>query len=112
MLRPLALLTFILVAAGTTLAAEKPSAEAVGDYWGSLTPSTRQAQTAGRFAWDSRPFMKRPPLHLNADDNICYTMRSVLVEKRADSDVTDVVGQRTCTPSSRFQMKHSVQKTK
>jgi hypothetical protein len=35
----------------------------------------------------------------------CLTMRSTIVAKKADSDETRVVGQRTCTPSSRFRVK-------
>jgi hypothetical protein len=62
-------------------------------------------------AWDtasaSGPIVKRH-LQLSPYDTTCYTMRSMLVAKEPGSDVTEIVGQRTCTPSSRFQMKHSV----
>jgi hypothetical protein len=39
------------------------------------------------------------------NDNTCYTMHSLLVAKRRNSDETEIVKQRTCTPATQFQVK-------
>jgi hypothetical protein len=108
----LILLTFVFVPVGAAFCLEKPTVEVKGDYWRPVAESTRPTQTAGRFAWASRPLIRRPSVYLSPSDTTCYTMRSMLVAKEPGSDATDIVGQRTCTPSSRFQMKQSVQHPK
>jgi hypothetical protein len=104
----LVLLAFVLGIAGTAFCVEKATASVKGDYLRPYVVGAQGSQTAGRFAWSPRSLMKRQ-LHFSPSDNTCYTMRSILVTREPGADVTETVGQRTCTPSSRFQMKHSVQ---
>jgi hypothetical protein len=44
---------------------------------------------------------------VESEDQVCYTMRSLLVLRERGSDQTNFVGQRTCTAGSRFQVKHA-----
>ena len=64
----------------------------------------------GQFNWPAKP--KRFRYYLLPDNEVCYTMHSLLVVREPGSDSTQIVGQRTCTPSAQFQMKHSVQQPK
>jgi hypothetical protein len=87
--------------------AEKGQVEVKADYLRPYVVSTDNAQTAKSSVLP--PLIKRD---YSPTDTICYTMRSMLVQKEPGTDATEVVGQRTCTPSSKFQMKHSVQQAK
>ena len=107
----LAVLVFVLAISGTAFSVEKANANAKGDYVRPYVVAPQDSQTAGRFAWSPRWLVKHK-VRATPADNTCYTMRSMLVEKEAGSDVTQTVGQRTCTPASQFQMKHSVQQPK
>jgi hypothetical protein len=42
------------------------------------------------------------------EDDLCYTMHSIIVARERDSDATQVVRQRTCTPSNRFRSKKAI----
>jgi hypothetical protein len=101
-MRSLLLLTaFLFLVAGTAFCVEKATVEVKGDYVRPYIVAPQNSQSAGRFSRLSRPFIHRRI----QGDNTCYTMRSMLVAKHPGSDVTEAVGQRTCTPSSYFQTK-------
>jgi hypothetical protein len=104
----LVLPAFVLVMAGFCFCIEKGATPVKQDYVNPHVVAPENFQTAGQFALSTREFAKRH-LHYSPTDNTCYTMRSLLVAKKPGSDVTDVVGQRTCTPASHFQTKNSVQ---
>jgi hypothetical protein len=90
-------------------AVEKANAEVKADYLRPYVIAPENTQSAGQFSFVPRTVIKRK---LSPTDNTCYTIHSMLVEKQPGSDATEIVGQQTCTPSSRFQMKHSVQRPK
>ena len=46
-------------------------------------------------------------LALLYDDNVCYTMHTLVVARERGSDQTRLVRQQTCTPSDRFRVNHS-----
>jgi len=73
----------------------------------SVTPP-RNAQSAGRFAWATRPFLRQ---RVRGPEQ-CYTLHTLLAAKKPGSDETEIVGQRTCTPASQFDVKTAVQKAK
>jgi hypothetical protein len=49
---------------------------------------------------------------VSPENDVCYTMPSLQVAREPGSDSTRRVRQRTCTPSSQFQMKSIVQRGK
>jgi hypothetical protein len=53
----------------------------------------------------------RPP-HWHPTNSTCYTMHTLVAEKKPESDETEIVKQRTCTPASQFEMKHTDQQAK
>jgi len=61
-----------------------------------------------------QPMPVRPKLKSFVSDGneVCYTMHSLQVAREPGTDSTRLVRQRTCTPSSQFEMKHTVQYTK
>jgi hypothetical protein len=105
----LVLLAMLFAIAASAFAVEKATAEVKADYLRPYVVAPENAQAAGHFSSAPRTVIERRG---SPTDNTCYTMRSMLVEKQPGSDATEIVGQRTCTPSSRFQMKHSVQRPK
>ncbi len=58
------------------------------------------------------PVRAKLKLRLSQDNDVCYTLHSLQVERDPGSDVTRLVRQRTCTPSGQFQMKSTVQRSK
>jgi hypothetical protein len=50
-------------------------------------------------------------IHIEDDrDKVCYTMRSYVVEREdRDSDSTKLVGYSTCQPSSRYELRITVE---
>jgi hypothetical protein len=45
---------------------------------------------------------------LAPEEDVCYTMHTLVVAREKDSDRTRIVRQQTCTPSDRFRVNHSV----
>ncbi len=88
--------------------AENPTSKPKSDYIKPFAVADESTEL-GQFKLvpnkSARRFMSR-------GDEVCYTMRSMLVVKEQGSDSTEVVGQRTCTPSTQFQMKSTVQRSK
>jgi len=90
----------------TAFCADKGQVEVKADY---LRPFVVSADDSQATKPAETPKVKK---RFSPTDTTCYTMRSMLVQKEPGTDATEVVGQRTCTPSSKFQMKHSVQPAK
>jgi hypothetical protein len=110
----LALLMLLLMMGGSTFGADREAVQAKNDTAVPTVPNSvaqEDSQNAAQPAPSSREFGKKN-LQYSPTDNTCYTMHSMLVAKQPGSDVTETVGQRTCTPASRFQMKHSVQQAR
>jgi len=95
-----------LAISATAFGIEKEKVEVKADYLRPYVISTDNSETAKPA---EAPSVKK---RITPTDNTCYTMRSMLVQKEPGTDATELVGQRTCTPSSKFQMKHSVQPAK
>ena len=91
----------------TAFCAEKGQVEGKANYLRPYVVSTDNSQAAKSSVLP--PLIKKG---YSPTDTTCYTMRSMLVVKEPGTDATEVVGQRTCTASSKFQMKHSVQQEK
>ncbi len=53
------------------------------------------------------PLAKRI-LRFSPEDNTCYFIRSYIMHREDDTDVTHLDRMTTCTPGSRFQMKKTV----
>jgi hypothetical protein len=110
MLRIALVVVSTLLSTTVAFASEKATVEVRGDYWGSYVADSRPTQTAGPFAWHPRALI-RPP-HWHPTNSTCYTMHTLVAEKKPESDETEIVKQRTCTPASQFEMKHTDQQAK
>ena len=97
------LIAFVLVAT-PLFAVEKPDPKLKLEYMKPFVVNDGSMDLE-----QSKPIPKelvRPFVSRNSD--LCYTMRSIFVSKEPGSDSTEFVGQRTCTPASQFEMKHTV----
>jgi hypothetical protein len=63
--------------------------------------TTQSPGPQSRFRFRPRPTV-RP-------SEVCYAIRSYIFAREDGSDSTRLVGQTTCTPSSKFQMKQSAE---
>ena len=97
------LFSFLLLAA--SLWAQTVTVSEHGDYtrpW--ITAPPANTVTDGRFSFAAKPIVRR---HIKGPST-CYTLHTLVAEKQPDSDETQIVRQRTCTPSSQFQTKSTV----
>ncbi len=104
---PATLFSFLILA--TSLCAQSVTVSERDDYkrpWVTTPPAN--TVTAGRFSFAPTPVIRRHTKGVGT----CYTLHVLYAEKRPNTDETQIVRQRTCTPSTQFETKSTILQTK